>query len=61
MNQRIQDKLQEFKNIAANYKQQSSPTRIPVNRQDSLVTVIRSKKEADAFMTEVESVFNSAK
>jgi len=61
MNKRILDKLQEFKKIAANHKEQSTPNRLYFNRPDSLTTVIRSKKEAAAFMDEVESTFKRAK
>ena len=60
MNQRIQQKLAEYKKMA---KSQSGHVayKIKSTRVDSLSQVIRSKKEADDFMAEVESAFERAK
>lgn len=57
MNQRIQLKIEEYKKLAANYRLQPQvSTRSITNREDSLTTVIRSKKDADDFMAELDSI-----
>lgn len=55
MNQRIQHKIDEYKKMASSHKGHVTSSRATSSRQDSLATVIRSKKDADEFMAELES------
>ena len=55
MNQRIQHKIDEYKKMASSHKGHVTSTRSTTNTQDSLSTVIRSKKDADEFMAELEN------
>jgi hypothetical protein len=55
MNQRIQHKIDEYKKMASSHRGHVTAARSTSNRQDSLATVIRSKKDADEFMAELES------
>ncbi|WP_165500448.1 hypothetical protein [Pedobacter psychroterrae] len=41
--------------MASSHKGHVAPTRSTTNRQDSLAAVIRSKKDADEFMAELEN------
>lgn len=56
MNQRIQHKIEEYKKMASSHKGHAASPRSTTTRHDSLATVIRSKKDADEFMAELESV-----
>jgi hypothetical protein len=55
MNQRIQRKIDEYKKVASTHIGYVIGSRLTSIRQDSLATVIRSKKDADEFMAELES------
>jgi len=60
MNQRIQNKINQYKKMAgsAHGVAMSTPA---VIRTDSLAQVIRSKKDAEEFMAELDSVVKRAK
>ena len=60
MDQRIQEKLAEYKKKAKSQGGNVGP-KTRSTRIDSLSQVIRSKKEADIFMAELESAFERAK
>jgi len=55
MNQRIQHKIDEYKKMASSHKGNVMVSRLTFSRLDSLAAVIRSKKDADEFMAELES------
>lgn len=55
MNQRIQNKISEYKKMASSHKGHVVSSSLTSGRPDSLSTVIRSKKDADEFMAELES------
>jgi len=55
MNQRIQHKIDEHKKMASSHTGNVMASRSTSTRQDSLAAVIRSKKDADEFMAELES------
>ena len=55
MNQRIQHKFDEYKKMASSHKGHIISSHSASSCQDSLATVIRSKKDADEFMAELES------
>lgn len=55
MNQRIQKKIDEYKKMASSHKGHITLTPSKSDRQDSLAAVIRSKKDADEFMAELEN------
>ena len=56
MNQKIQHKIEAYKKMAGSHSNRAKSTSSTTNRTDSLATVIRSKKDADEFMAELESV-----
>jgi hypothetical protein len=60
MNQRIQTKLEQYKKMAGS-QSGNATTHTTGNRTDSLAQVIRSKKDADQFMAELESAAKRAK
>jgi|GEM_PF-2235821 len=60
MNQRIQAKLAQYKKLATGQNGNISTHSIG-NRADSLRQVIRSKKDADEFMAELEWVAKRSK
>ena len=55
MNPRIQHKIDEYKKMASSNKGNVMVSRLTFSRLDSLAAVIRSKKDADEFMAELES------
>jgi hypothetical protein len=57
MTQDIQDKIEQFKKIAKKGTSKSRPNQPQPARADSLAKVIRSKKDADDFMAELNSIF----
>jgi len=61
MNKRIQQKMEQYKKMAGSHTENTVPTKSKSTRSDSLSKVIRSKKDADDFMAEVESAFQRAK
>lgn len=56
MNQRVQHKIEEYRRMAGSQKGHVAPSRSVNTRQDSLAMVIRSKKDADEFMTELDNI-----
>lgn len=61
MNQRIQDKIEEYKKMASSHKGHVSFPHSTTARKDSLGTMIRSKKDAEEFMAELESAFKRSR
>jgi hypothetical protein len=61
MNKGIQQKMAQYKKMAGSNPEIAAPVSSRSTRNDSLSKVIRSKKEADDFMAEVESAFQRAK
>lgn len=61
MNQRIQNKIARYKKMADNSVGSERATHVAGGRADSLGQVIRSKKEADEFLAELEAAVKRAK
>jgi hypothetical protein len=61
MNKGIQQKMAQYKKTAGSHSGNTAPTNSRSTRNDSLSKVIRSQKEADNFMAEVESAFQRSK
>jgi len=61
MNQRIQHKIEQYKKMAGANTGKTPDTHTTGNRTDSLGQVIRSKKDADEFLAELETAFKRAK
>jgi len=61
MNKGIQQKMAEYKKMANSHPEKTTSAQTKTSRVDSLSQVIRNKKEADDFMSEVESAFQRAK
>ena len=55
MNQRIQQKMAQYKKMANSHTGNAASTSSRSTRVDSLSQVIRSKKDGDDFMAELES------
>ncbi len=55
MNNSIQKKIEQYKRMANSHTGNASSTSSRNTRNDSLAQVIRSKKDADDFMAELES------
>jgi hypothetical protein len=60
MNQRIQNKIERYKKMASATNAHAVPVHTAV-RHDSLAQVIRSKKDADEFMAELENAVKRVK
>jgi hypothetical protein len=60
MNQGIQEKIEQFKKMAKGHSDKSLPDQLGPARGDGLAKVIRSKKDADNFMAELNSVVKRA-
>jgi hypothetical protein len=56
MNQSIQEKIEQFKKIAKGHRDKSLPDQLGPAGADGLAKVIRTKKDADNFMAELNSV-----
>lgn len=61
MKQSIQQKIEQYKEIARNQGRISKPVELKSVRVDGLSQVIRSQKEAEIFMAELKSVVKRAK
>ena len=61
MNKAIQQKMEQYKKMAGSHTGNATPANSRSTRNDTLSKVIRSKKEADDFMAEVESAFQRSK
>jgi hypothetical protein len=61
MNPTIQHKIEQYKKMASSSTSSAISNRSTSNRQDSLGEVIRTKKEADQFMAELESISKRSK
>ena len=61
MNQRIQQKIDQYRKIAKSQVINTVPPQSKSTRTDGLAKVIRSKKDADNFMAELNSVIKQAK
>jgi hypothetical protein len=60
VNQSIQEKIEQYKKIAKNDRANSLPNQPSPARADGLAKVIRSKKDADNFMAELNSIVKRA-
>ena len=60
MNQSIQEKIEQFKKMAKSHTDKTLPTHPEPVRADGLAEVIRSKKDADNFIAELNSVVKRA-
>jgi hypothetical protein len=60
MNQSIQEKIEQFKKIAKGHTDKSLSNHPEPVRADGLAKVIRSKKDADNFMAELNSIVKRA-
>jgi hypothetical protein len=62
MNQKIQTKIDQYKKFAKVRAADSAPAqKATPQRMDGLAKVIRSKKEADSFMAELNNVVKKAR
>lgn len=61
MDSKIQKKLDEYRKLVNNHSNKTTSTISTTRQPDSLSQVIRSKKDADDFMAELESAFKRAK
>lgn len=61
MNQRIQQKIDQYRKIAKSQIINTVPTQSKSSRTDGLAKVIRSQKDADNFMAELNSVIKQAR
>ncbi|MCX2477668.1 hypothetical protein OQY15_01120 [Pedobacter sp. MC2016-15] len=62
MNQRLQQKIEQYKQVASSKAVVvRSVADMHSRRSDSLGSVIRSKKDADVFMSELESIIKRNK
>jgi len=60
MNQRIQEKISKYKRTAKSHGDVSVPNHAGAVRADGLTKVIRSKKDADNFMAELNNLVKRA-
>lgn len=56
MNKNIQDKIDQFKKMAKTQGNKSVSSPVRAGQTDSLSQVIRSKKDADDFMAQVNAI-----
>jgi hypothetical protein len=61
MNKDIQQKMAQYKKMANSHNGNTTQANSQSTRSDSLSKVVRSKKDADIFMAEVESAFQRVK
>jgi len=61
VNEKIRLKIEEYKKMAKSHSGNAASKTSRSTRTDSLSQVIRSKKDADDFMAELESAFQRAK
>jgi hypothetical protein len=61
MNQRIRHKINQYKKMAEGHNGNTVPKKAVESSTDSLLQVIRSKKDADDFMAELDSIIKRAK
>ena len=61
MDQKIQQKMEQYKKMAKSHSGNAASKTSKSTRTDSLSQVIRSKKDADDFMAELESAYQRAK
>lgn len=61
MNQKIQEKMDQYKKLAKNQPGDTVTTSLRSTRSDSLSQVIRSKRDADIFMAELEGLAKRSK
>jgi hypothetical protein len=61
MNQKIQEKMDQYKKMAKSQAANTSSTNSRNTRNDSLSQIIRSKKDADIFMNELNSLAKRTK
>jgi len=54
MNKGLQHKIEQYKKMANGQVQGKATTQVNERRPDSLTQVIRTKKDADEFMAELE-------
>jgi hypothetical protein len=60
MNQRLQDKIAHYRKTAKSHRSASVSNGSEPVRTDGLAKVIRSKKDADTFMAELNSAVKRA-
>jgi hypothetical protein len=61
MDPEIQHKIDEYIKMAKSHKGYVTSSRPTFNRNDSLAAVIRTKKDAEDFMADLESAFTRAR
>jgi len=62
MNQNVQQKIEQYKRLASDKNHKAHrDIAVRTSTQDSLGSVIRSKKDADIFMAELDSISRKSK
>jgi hypothetical protein len=61
MNQKIQEKMDQYKKMAKSQAENTGSTNSRNTRNDSLSQIIRSKKDADIFMAELNGLAKRTK
>jgi hypothetical protein len=61
MDKMIQNKIDQYKKLAQNQAKKNDTVQPGNTRADGLSQVIRSKKDAESFMTELNSIIKRAK